>query len=1084
MEFFDNQQKIVRDDLKTRLKRNSKVSIAAAYFSIYAYKELRKELESVDEVRFLFTSPTFTNDAVSSDSNKDMKIFYIPKLDRERSIYGTEFEIKLRNEMTLKAISKECADWIKKKVSFRSNTTNMTMPGMFNIASSGDDCSYYPFNEFTTVGIGCDKGNMICNPTTRFDAAESMAYLRMFDSVWNNDKGIEDVTQKVVDDFTTVYKENPPEFIYYMTLYNIFSEFLDDINEDYLPDDRVGFKDSIIWNKLYDFQKDAALAIINKLERYNGCILADSVGLGKTFTALAVIKYYEMRSKSVLVLCPKKLSENWNTYCSRYKNNPLADDRFSYTVLYHTDLSRTKGESNGYDLNRIYWENFNLVVIDESHNFKNGTDNIKDYKQNRYQRLLEDVVKKGVKTKVLMLSATPVNNRFSDLKNQLALAYEGDPRNIDDKLNTTASINKIFSDAQAAFNKWSKLPLEERKTETLLNSLSFDFFEVLDSVTIARSRKHIIKYYNTDAIGRFPDRRKPISIRPGLTDMKGALTYNDIYSELVKLNLEVYTPSKYIFPGKLEKYDSQYGSKNINMSGREEGIRALMRIGLLKRLESSVNSFDLTLGRVLSHMDSILGSIAKYEQSRDKASFGKTSATIQDAEIDNEDLDPDDQEADFLVGKTVKIDLHDMDWMTWKTMIEADRKILQNLKASIDSIGPNDDSKLQSLFEVVSKKIEHPFNPGNKKILIFTAFSDTADYIYTNLSKYVKERYGLDTGMITGTTDGRTTIPKIGADMNLVLSCFSPMSKERDALFEEHYDLDVLVATDCISEGQNLQDCDCVINYDIHWNPVRIIQRFGRIDRIGSKNASIQLINFWPDIDLDEYINLKARVETRMKISVATSTGDDDPINLEERGDLEYRKKQLEQLQKENVDLEDISGAVSIMDLGLNEFRMDLVEYAKNNPDIERAPHGMNSVVLSDDGHPRGVIFVLRNVNDGVNIDSRNRLHPFYLVYIGADGNVVFNHLNPKLLLDTMRYLCKGKSEADVNACAIFNQETDDGKEMSSYSKLLKDAVASIIDVNNESDIDSLFSGGKTTALINEISGLNDFELICFLAVR
>ena len=1083
MEFFDNQQSIVSDDLKKKLKRNSKVSVAAGCFSIYAYKELRKELENIEEIRFLFTSPTFTSDIVSDGSRKDKKVFFIPKLDREKSIYGTEFEIKLRNEMTLKAISKECAEWVKKKVVFKSNSTNKTMLGMLNVMSEENVCSYYPFNEFTTVGIGCDKGNMICNPITRFDAAECTAYLKMFDSVWNNKDEVEDVTQKVIDNFTTVYNENSPEFIYFMTLYNIFSEFLDDINEDVLPDDHVGFKDTVIWNKLYDFQKDAALAIINKLEKYNGCILADSVGLGKTFTALAVIKYYEMRNKSVLVLCPKKLGENWNTYCSRYKNNPLVEDRLNYTVLYHTDLSRTKGESNGYDLNRVYWENFNLVVIDESHNFKNGIDNIKDDKQNRYQRLLEGVVKKGVQTKVLMLSATPVNNRFNDLRNQLALAYEGDPRNIDDKLNTSTSINKIFSDAQAAFNKWSKLPTEARKTDRLLDDLSFDFFEVLDSVTIARSRKHIIKYYNMDAIGRFPERRKPISMRPGLTDLEGAPGYNEIYAELLKLNLEVYTPSKYIFPVKIEKYDSQYG-KNISMSGREEGIRALMRIGLLKRLESSVNSFDLTLGRVLDHINSILNVINEYEKSKERGSFGKTPTTIGDTEIDDEDLDYDDQNIEFIIGKKVKIDLRDMDWMTWRNMIESDVKILGGLKASVDVIDPRNDKKLMSLFDMVSKKIQDPFNSGNKKLLIFTAFSDTAEYIYDNLSNFVKEKYNLNTGMITGSTDGKTTIPKIGVDMNLVLSCFSPISKERDALFEERYDLDILVATDCISEGQNLQDCDCVINYDIHWNPVRIIQRFGRVDRIGSKNASIQLVNFWPDIDLDEYINLKSRVEIKMKLSVATSTGDDDPINMEEHGELEYRKKQLEQLQKENVDLEDISGGVSIMDLGLNEFRMDLVEYVKDNPGIERAPHGMNAVVASDSGHPCGVIFVLKNVNEGVNIDSRNRLHPFYMVYIGLDGNVIFNHLKPKLLLDTMRFLCKGKCDADADICAIFNEDTDEGRNMSTYSKLLKDAVSSIIDTNDKSDIDSLFSGGKTTALINDVSGLNDFELICFLAVR
>lgn len=639
----------------------------------------------------------------------------------------------------------------------------------------------------------------------------------------------------------------------------MFSEFLEDVSEDVLPNEATGFKNSKIWNMLYDFQKDAALAIINKLEKYNGCILADSVGLGKTFTALAVIKYYENRNKSVLVLCPKKLAENWNTYKDNYVNNPIAADRLRYDVLFHTDLSRDHGTSNGLDLDRLSWGNYDLVVIDESHNFRNGGElSGEDQKENRYLKLLNKVVRAGVKTKVLMLSATPVNNRFNDLKNQLVLAYEGTPELIDEKLNTSKSIDEIFRQAQTAFNAWSKLPAEERTTDNLLRRLDFDFFEVLDSVTIARSRKHIEKYYNTEKIGKFPERRKPISLRPSLTDLPSAINYNEIYEQLSQLQLEIYTPSAYIFPSKMQKYIdlTHHKGNNLTQSGREEGIRRLMSVNLLKRLESSVPSFRLTLERIRNLIMETIDGITQYEK------YGE--ANIDMYEADSDDFDMEDQNTDYLtVGHKVKIDLADMDYKSWKDVLQKDADTLELLILMIADITPEHDTKLQELYKLISQKIENPINPGNKKVLIFTAFSDTAEYLYDNVSRYVMEKYGLNTGMISGTVDGKTTLKNFKATFNNILTCFSPVSKDRDVLMPgSKKDIDILIATDCISEGQNLQDCDYCVNYDIHWNPVRIIQRFGRIDRIGSRNKQIQLVNFWPDLTLDEYINLKVRVET------------------------------------------------------------------------------------------------------------------------------------------------------------------------------------------------------------------------------
>lgn len=1073
---FDNITEIARDDMASTIEKGSKVSIAAACFSMYAYKELKKQLESVDEFRFIFTSPTF----VTEKAEKQKREFYIPRLNRENSLYGTEFELKLRNEMTQRAIAKECAEWIKRKARFKSNTTGENMGGFITVENKMNQLAYMPISGFTTVDIGCERGNNSYNMINRFDAPFSMSYIQLFENLWKDKEKLQDVTDVVVENITTAYNENSPEFIYFMTLYHVFSEFLDDISEDELPNEATGFKQSKIWNMLYDFQRDAVLAIINKMERYNGCILADSVGLGKTFTALAVIKYYENRNRSVLVLCPKKLAENWNTYKDNYINNPIASDRLNYDVLFHTDLSRAHGFSNGLDLERLNWGNYDLVVIDESHNFRNGAGTHAKTQENRYVKLMDKVMRAGVKTKVLMLSATPVNNRFVDLKNQLAIAYEGDSENINKKLSTSKTIDEIFKQAQKAFNSWSKLDVAKRTTEALLQMLDFDFFELLDSVTIARSRKHIEKYYDTTEIGKFPERKKPISLRPKLTDLNAAINYNEIYEQLIHLSLCVYTPSNYIFPSKMQKYLDLTHNKGMNLTqtGREEGIRRLMSINLLKRLESSVNSFQLTLQRMKALIEDTITAINRFEK------YGNVNINMY--EVSDEDFDIDDGNTEyFTVGKKVKIELADMDYKTWRSELIEDAETLELLTLMVADITPEHDYKLQELLRLLDEKIEDPINPDNKKVLVFSAFSDTAEYLYKHVSKHIKNKYGLNTAVITGSIDGKTTIAGFKATLNNVLTCFSPISKGRNILMPgSNTEIDILIATDCISEGQNLQDCDYLVNYDIHWNPVRIIQRFGRIDRIGSKNEYIQLVNFWPDMDLDEYINLKGRVETRMKISIMTSTGDDDLINPEEKGDLEYRKQQLKRLQEEVVDIEDMTTGISIMDLGLNEFRLDLLDYVKIHPDLEQKPKGLHAVVPSREDLPEGVIFVLKNINNSVNIDDQNRIHPFYMVYIGMDGEVICDYLNPKKLLDDIRLLCRGKKQPIKKLYQKFNEETDDGKNMGEMSELLSEAINSIINCKEESDIDSLFAEGGTSALLSAVSGLDDFELICFLVIK
>lgn len=1081
--FIDNRTALVKDDLVRTIREGDRISVASSLFSMYAYRELREQLESVGGFRFIFTSKSF----VREKTPKEQREFYIPRLQREQGLYGTELEIRLRNELTQKAIAVECAEWIRRKQArFMSFQNDNGLSPFLGVQGEGGTTAYMPFQEFSTTQLGVSHRASSYPGVAKMDAVQARGFIDQFDQAWDSGQ-LQDVTQTVLDNIEQMYRENPPELVYYMALYRIFSEFLEDIDEDVLPKEGTGYRESVIWNKLYDFQRDAVLAIINKLETFNGCILADSVGLGKTFTALAVIKYFEARNRNVLVLCPKKLKDNWMTFRSNVVNNPLRDDRLRYDVLFHTDLSRVRGPSNmGIDIGRIDWGNYDLVVIDESHNFRNGNDSAAkaDDKENRYRKLLEKVIRSGVRTKVLMLSATPVNNRFRDLQNQLALAYEGNDDNWTKKLGLTTDIDTVFRNAQKAYGAWAKLDPEERTTKNLMDRLDFDFFKVLDQVTVARSRRHIKRYYDMSAIGSFPERLKPQTIRPKLSTLPDAVTYDRIYDELEKLRLALYMPSEFLHESARSKYFDRDEIEGLTTSGRETGVRKLMATNLLKRFESSVHSFRVTLERVYGYMDETVKVIDKYERYRNEhRSLGMFDRIDTDRFDQGFDLDRDDaEEIEFTTQGKTQFALSDMDWKSWRSYIQADMRVIRELLAMIRDIDPEHDAKLQRLYRTIRDKQEHPINEGNRKILVFTAFADTADYLYEHVSEYAKT-LGLETAEVTGSRPGRCTVRKVGGDMGDILACFSPKSKERNVTDPrlKDCDIDILIATDCISEGQNLQDCDMMVNYDIHWNPVRIVQRFGRVDRIGSTNQRIQLVNYWPDMDLDKYLRLKDRVEARMRLTVMTSTGDDDYINENEHGDLAYREKQLRQMQNEIPDLEGVEGGISITDLGLNEFRMDLVEYHKKNPDIEHVPTGINAIVRGADP---GILFVLRNVNDAVNIGGRNQIHPYYLVYVRDDGEILHGHLEPKACLDLMRSLCKGKDEYDPKLCAAYNKATRNGKDMSHASKLLEAAVGGIIRQDEQSAVDSLFGDGLSTFLDPGVQGLDDFELVCFLVVQ
>ncbi|WP_421732955.1 helicase-related protein [Cellulomonas sp.] len=1083
MRIIDNVNELLGDDLRSTIRPGSRLRIAASTFSIFAFEALKRELESIEGLEFIFTGPSFTTTAATDKPAPEKRQFFIPRdKDREAALYGSEFEIRLRNKLTQRAIARECAEWVRRKVTFRANHTGAPMQPL---AVVDDGAAYFPIQGFTTADLGYERGPAVSNMVTKFEtSAETKQFVQLFDQIWHNPAQLDDVTEIVREHIASVYAENSPQRVYFLILYNLFGEFLDAVSEDVLPNDLTGYQDTEIWKALYNFQEDAATGIINKLETYSGCILADSVGLGKTFTALAVIKYYELRNKTVLVLAPKKLADNWTNYNSNYTTNVFAKDRFNYDVLAHTDLSRDGGESLGKRLDVINWGNYDLVVIDESHNFRNA-----DYvaeRETRYQRLMRKVIREGVKTKVLMLSATPVNNRFNDLRNQLALAYEGDSSLLAAKLGIQTSIEEVFRQAQRVFNEWSDLPAEDRTTDAILSRLDFDFFELLDAVTIARSRKHIQAFYDTTDIGAFPERMKPESLRPPLTDLADAPTFNEIFEQLQLLTLAVYAPLAYVFPSRRDKYEQLYGAgsgqnyvggqtANLGAASREQGIRRLMTVNLLKRLESSIEAFRLTLNRLEHTVGEAIEAVDNH------------AANIADIASAFADIDVDDDDFEFptsaSVGKKVQIDLADIDVESWSRDLVHDGTVIQDLLRSISGITPEHDSKLLALREVIGDKFAQPLNPGNRKVLIFSAFADTAGYLYENLAPALKQR-GYDTALVTGQGNPSTTLGK-GYGFQQTLTLFSPRSKQRHLVMpQETSEIEVLIGTDCISEGQNLQDCDYVVNYDIHWNPVRIIQRFGRIDRIGSTNERIQLVNFWPDISLDEYINLKERVENRMVIADLAATADDNVLTPE-ASDAVFRKEQLRKLQDEVIELEDVRAGVSITDLGLNDFRMDLLGYIKEFGDLAGTPKGLHAVVPADRGKglQPGALFVLRNINADERVNRGNRLHPHYLVYLDDQGEVIADHTEVKHLLDLIRAGCRNRDEPAWEVCRVFNLATREGAEMGQYSHLLTEAIRSMVDVTEERDVDSLFSPGHTTALAQTIAGLDDFELIAFLAI-
>ena len=945
----------------------------------------------------------------------------------------------------------------------------------YHIANKNhEDVAIQGSSNFSSTGLGYTTSKSFNMNTAMFDHESTNSFLKTFDEIWANNTLLRDIKEKLLSKLEEIYKDKSPQFLYFMTLYNIFKDFIGELDEEKIIKTKTGFKDSVVWSKLYNFQRDGVLGAIEKLEKYNGCIIADSVGLGKTFEALAVIKYYELRNDRVLVLAPKKLKENWTIYTINDKRNILSEDRLNYDVLNHTDLTRASGYSGEINLATLNWSNYDLIVIDESHNFRNTSTNKKKSKS-RYATLLDDVLKKGVKTKVLMLSATPVDNRLTDLKNQVAFITEANDEAFKDV--GIKSIDTTLRKSQAKFNSWLKLSEGERTTKKLLDSLNFDYFKLLDLITIARSRKHIEKYYDTTSIGKFPNRNKPTNLKPDIDILNAFPPLLEINKTIRRLTLSAYSPLKYVYPHKQEEYSHKYdidlgNGQVFRQIDRENSLIHLMRVNLFKRMESSINSFSLTLIKLMQNNQKIVDMLENENGTYEEQS-------IIDVDIESDEF------ASQLVGNKIKVLIQDVDKIRWKQDLQNDLQKLEELLGSSLQVDASRDEKLQTLKENITKKINNPLNPNNKKVVIFTAFADTAEYLYKNIALWAKNEFGLESCLITGSGNNQTTMQTKNKDLNSLLTHFSPISKSRDKT-DPHAtkEIDILIATDCISEGQNLQDCDYLVNYDIHWNPVRIIQRFGRIDRLGSKNETIQLVNFWANMELDEYINLESRVSGRMVLLDVSATGEENIIDTSniEVSDLSYRAKQLKELRDKVIDLEDVSGSISITDLTLNDFKMDLMEYLKvHKQTLENAPLGIHSIVSDD--IEKGVVFCVKSLKPQTGADGFS-LEPYFLVHVDKDNEIRTAFSSAKLILDMYKNLCLSKDEAIKELVAEFEKNTNNYSDMQHYQTGLKVAIESIIGKKEESGMNSLFSRGGTSIATDGFSDSEDFELISFLVIE
>ncbi len=1071
---IDNEQETVADHLRRSLGVAEAFDFVSAYFSIYGYELLMDELDGIDRVRFLFGDPASVEDL--DPGAKDPKSFTV-----------TEKGLTPNHTMSQKYLAKRCADWVKQEaVAIRSVSQSNFLHGKMYLTGSYDVVSnaVVGSSNFTKSGLGgSDRSNLEINLAVN-DSATLAELQEWFDLLWKNEQRTEDVKQRVLDALDRVGKDHAPEVVYFKTLYELFRKDIEawQLGEQHLK--ATGFYDSQIWNALYEFQKDGAKSVIAKLKEHNGCILADSVGLGKTYTALAVMKYFEQLNERVLVLCPRKLYENWSLYqpSKGHGQNPFPDDRFNYSLLAHSDLSRDSGISGGINLANFDWSIYGLVVIDESHNFRNSDGQ-------RYKKLLDDIIASGVRTKVLMLSATPVNTSLIDLRNQIHLMTEGREGDYRESLGVR-NIGTMMASAQKQFKEWESGKGKERDKAFLLEKLGPDFLRLLGGVSIARSRRHIEESYaaEMDRIGQFPAHAPPINTSPP-TDLKGVLSYKELADSIGKFKLAVYQPSNYVSdPKRLAVLEDTRKRQNFNQKDSEHFLVGMMRTNFLKRLESSAHSLTLTLERTIGKINALMEKIERYQASAHDA-----------VELTDEDVLPDqheeDEDEEFFVNKgRSPYRLSELNLPRWLADLREDRTTLGKVLDKVAAITPERDAKLRDIKAAVRQKAKHPTadkdGVPNRKLLVFTTFKDTANYLYDNLAEVAGE-LGINMSMVSGDE----THTSVGLNsFNDILTNFAPIARKRKNGDEP--DIDLLIATDCISEGQNLQDCDTVLNYDIHWNPVRLIQRLGRIDRIGSRNPSVHMINYWPTDDMDDYLDLKNRVHARMALADLTATGSDDPLTVAEENaqlELRFRDEQLLKLREEILDMDELTDAPVMSDFTLDHFIAQLLRYLEKNRDmLEELPSGIYAVTedKASDIRP-GVVFCLRQQNAAAASSHQpvaSPIHPYYIVYIQDSGTIRFGCANARQALEVFEAVASGKTEPIMRLCDQFDRETEKGQNMSHYNGLLNGIIAHIRQAHASNVAKGLGKDGFHDFVVPKESEApkdsTDFELVTWLIIK
>ncbi|MBF0202645.1 MAG: hypothetical protein HQK66_15355, partial [Desulfamplus sp.] len=711
------------------------------------------------------------------------------------------------------------------------------------------------------------------------------------------------------------------------------------------------------------------------------------------------------------------------------------------------------------------------------------------------------------------------------------------------------SISNLLSRTSRALNQWEKETEKKDKgkgkeeknndkdKEGLLNQLPGNFFRLLENLTISRSRKHITTYYGTEEVGRFPGKLKPDTYTPYIDTGGELLKFKETHMKLEELILAVYMPMSYIKKAYRkhyrERFQTKYNNKIIfSHEDREFITSKLHRFNLFKRLDSSVFAFGETLRRLKERIASCIEILEEYqeeqgqEQKREKKRAANTADSAvasntttggefpfcDDSDFEGEFMDEDAPALDYKY--TIKI--RHLDINAYLHDLYFDRMVLDVIYSEVSTVlEEKRDNKLATLQTVVLEKVKKtPYNAGNRKVLIFTAFADTARYLYKALSpapaepestfpippkKPFKSRALPTAGpssdsrlprnqpviaMISGTGKPMVSVDSVERTFDAVLSAFSPKSRIKVPLPPEKQ-VDILIGTDCISEGQNLQDCDCVINYDIQWNPVTLIQRFGRIDRIGSSNTHIKMINFFPDMDLNEYLSLEKRVKSKMISANISSTGDEDVLSPE-MNDISFRNRQLERLREEVIDLDEAGENISLTDLNMNEYLFELADYLKRVPEIREIPRGIYAVTHAmEDGEKaphQGVIFCFKHRGETTKPDNDSTLYPYYLIFMDRAGNVTYGNNRARELLKLYRKLCYGTREPVKPLVDKFLEETRHVKDMSFYSGLLSSAIQSIRGQEETEAEQSIFDfSGYNNPFAGETA--DDFELVSFLVV-